>query len=90
MKKKIYVFSNGGNDLGMLAVAVAEDGKQLAGHICSNESFIEHDLGVTSKWHHESYDKHYGKGNWELVYLKPGDDLPECLKEKNKETTPNL
>ena len=72
--KKIYCFNNGGSYGWMAAVAIAEDGNVLAGHICSNESYMRHDLGIGSNWKHENYDKHYGVGNWELEWVSNLDD----------------
>lgn len=68
-KKKIYCFNNGGSPGWYKALAVAEDGTVLAGHICSHESFMRHDLGMDSTWKHENYNKHYGEGNWELEWV---------------------
>lgn len=68
-KKKIYCFNNGGSRDWYEAVAIAEDGTVLAGHICSHESFMRHDLGIDSTWKHESYNAHYGEGNWELEWI---------------------
>lgn len=67
--EKIYCFNNGGS-VGLLsAIAIAEDGHVLAGHCCSSEYFMQHDLGITSTWKHDGYDKHYGAGNWELEWI---------------------
>ncbi len=68
---KIFVFSNGPTSMGStyLGVAMAEDGKVLATHCCSNPIYMEHDLGITSIWNHDKYDAHYGAGNWELEWV---------------------
>lgn len=68
-KKKIYCFNNGGPSDWLQAVAIAEDGTCIAGHICSAESFMPHDLGITSDWKHDDYNEHYGEGNWELEWV---------------------
>lgn len=39
-------------------LAVCECGDGLAGHISSNTYFAKHDIGVTSEWKHEHYQKH--------------------------------
>lgn len=70
-KTTIFVFINGpfgGNDLSI--AAVCEDGHWLAGHICSAEGFIRHDMGFTSKWKHDDYNSHCGEGGWELEYVR--------------------
>lgn len=68
VKPKIFAFSNvvGGGE--GLAVALAEDGTALASHWCSDEFYVEHDLGVTSDWKHEKYREHYPDG-FEVVYV---------------------
>ena len=66
---KIYAFNNGGSRGWMSAVAIADDGRGVAGHICSDEYFMPHDLGVTSDWKHENYDKYFGAGNWEIEWV---------------------
>jgi hypothetical protein len=36
---------------------------------------MKHDMGFTSDWKHEDYDKHCGKSNWELVWINdPAND----------------
>ena len=70
MKKKIFCFNNGGV-YGMLhAVAMCEDGHPLAEHACSHEYYMPHDLGITSDWKHDRYNKHCGEGNWELEWVQ--------------------
>lgn len=61
---KIYGFNNGGNEGWMSAEAIAQDGTHLAGHICSNESFMRHDLGMDgeSERKHDKYKAHYPDG----------------------------
>lgn len=68
-KHKIYCFNNGGSPGWMNAVAIADDGNCLAQHICSSEGFMAHDLGITSNWKHDNYNKHFGQGNWELEWV---------------------
>ncbi len=67
--KKIFCFNNGGSDAWYEAMAMAEDGTCIATHTCSHESFMEHDLGITSDWKHNLYNQHYGEGNWELEWV---------------------
>lgn len=73
-KKKIYYFNNGGRPGWYQAVAIAEDGTDLAGHICSSESFMHNDMGATSNWKHEKYNEYYGVDGWELEWV-PGDKI---------------
>ena len=56
------------------AFALAEDGTWLGGHLCSNPSWIRHDMGFDSDWHHEDYNKHYPEGYiLEFIDLKDLD-----------------
>ncbi len=52
----------------VMGYAMAEDGEGLGSHLSSNSSFSKHDMGLTSDWKHEAYDKHYPDG-FELVWL---------------------
>ena len=52
------------------AFALAEDGTGLGGHLCSDPSWVSHDMGISSDWHHTDYDEHYPNG-YTLVFLKP-------------------
>lgn len=66
----IYCFNNGGSRGFMSAVALGEDGRCVAGHICSHEGYMRHDLGMDgSTWKHEQYDKAYGEGAWKLEWV---------------------
>lgn len=61
----IYGFNNGGSPGWLQAVAIAQDGTVLAGHVCSDEGYIPHDLGClngTSPGKHETYREHYSDG----------------------------
>jgi hypothetical protein len=42
----IYAFPNTNEPGWISAVALAEDGEYLGGHVCSHEDYILHDLGV--------------------------------------------
>lgn len=70
---KIFVFCNSCSPGWHSAIALAEDGTALAGHICSAHGWIPHDMGLTSDWKHEVYKKHYPEG-WGLVLVEPVDD----------------
>jgi hypothetical protein len=70
-KHKIYCFNNGGSPGWYDALAIADDGHVLAGHICSHEGYMRHDLGMDgSTWKHEHYNKHFGENNWELEWIE--------------------
>jgi hypothetical protein len=62
----IIGFNNGGSSGWLSAVAIAEDGKILGGHICSHEGYMRHDLGIIegsrNDRHIDSYQKHYPDG----------------------------
>lgn len=68
-KHTIYIFNNGGSPGWYHAVALADDGHSLTSHICSGEGFMSHDMGITSNWKHEVYNKHFGEGNWTLEWV---------------------
>lgn len=70
IRHKIYCFNNGGPPEWLQACAIADDGHCLAGHICSHEGYMRHDLGMDgSTWKHELYNDHFGAGNWELEWV---------------------
>ena len=61
----IYGFNNGGSPGFYSAVLIAEDGTGLGGHICSDEGYMWHDLGIlegTRAARHEGFRKHYPDG----------------------------
>ena len=62
----IYGFNNGGSRGWYSAVAIAEDGRVLGGHVCSDDYFIPYDLGVFEgarpDRHENEYQKHYPDG----------------------------
>lgn len=62
----IYGFNNGGSAGWLQAVAIAQDGTPLGGHVCSSEGYMRHDLGVLEGTrpdrHEQSYQKHYPDG----------------------------
>jgi hypothetical protein len=72
---QIYCFNNGGSAGWYIAAAVADDGHCLATHACSHPVYMRHDLGMDgSTWKHETYNKHFGAGNWELVWVDSPED----------------
>lgn len=61
----IYGFNNGGGPYFLSAQLLAEDGTGLGGHACSDEGYMEADLGVlegTRPDRHETFRKHYPDG----------------------------
>jgi len=61
----IYGFNNGGKPGWYDGVLLAEDGECLGGHICSNEGYMRHDLGIlegSRPDRHERFKKHYPDG----------------------------
>ena len=62
----IMGFCNGGGAGFYDAIALAEDGTYLGGHICSHEGYMRGDLGIakgTRRDRHEAdYKKHYPNG----------------------------
>lgn len=74
-KIKIYGFNNGGEPNYYIAGAISEDGNIIASHMCSCESFMADDLGMSkdSKRKHDIYDKRFGEGNWETEFVSSRD-----------------
>lgn len=75
MTSKIYVVVTGewpspgpGFTPDYAGCALAEDGNVLSSHISSSESWLQHDLGVTSERRHDIYREHYPDG-FEVVYV---------------------
>jgi hypothetical protein len=61
----IYGFNNGGEPDWLRGVLLAEDGTALGGHICSDEGYMPHDLGILAgsrSDRHETFQKHYPDG----------------------------
>lgn len=58
----IYGLVNDGSPGMYSVIALAEDGKCLSGHCCSDPGFGPHDIGATSDWHQEHYWAHYPNG----------------------------
>ena len=72
----IYGFNNGGAPGWFSAVSIAQDGHVLGGHCCSNEGYMEHDLGIIEgsrpDRHEESYRKHYPDG-YRMEFVRTAD-----------------
>jgi hypothetical protein len=62
----IYGFNNGGSRNWLQAIAIAEDGAFLGAHICSDEGYMPHDLGILEgsrpDRHEAEYRRHYPHG----------------------------
>lgn len=61
----IYGFNNGGEPGWYHGVLMAEDGTCLGGHVCSDEGYMPHDLGIltgTRADRHETFLAHYPDG----------------------------
>lgn len=73
-KPKIYCTVNGGREEWWNAIAIAEDGTPLAGHICSAIAWAKHDLGVDNDvmGKHKLYKAHYPDG-YEMVWVHPDE-----------------
>ena len=75
-KTKIYLTcfpATGWGKDDVIGYALAEDGTGLASHLSSNEGFSKHDMGLTSDWKHEHYQKVYPNG-FELVWVDDADN----------------
>lgn len=72
IKPKIFAFSNTVNGGDGEALAMAEDGTVLGWHLCSSEAWVSHDLGVTTRFHHDEYKAHYPNG-FEMEFIEAAD-----------------
>lgn len=87
----IYGFNNGGSRYFLDAVLLAEDGVCLGGHVCSDEGYMRHDLGIlegSRPDRHEVFRKHY-PGGYKMDFVSRDDvsmhkGLNEAFK-KNQE-----
>ena len=60
---RIYVLCNSCSEDWHEAMALAEDGTYLAGHVCSSHGFIPHDMGIDPNgWKRDIYAQHYPDG----------------------------
>lgn len=76
VKPKIYLLCepyDWGEHHDVIGMALAQDGTGLCSHLSSNIERSKHDMGLTSNWHHDSYDKHYPDG-YELVWVDNPDN----------------
>lgn len=81
MNKIFITYQDGGVRSGdVIGYALAEDGDNLASHLCSGQHHVRHDMGITSDWKHETYNKKYPEG-YELVWV---GEVFDAIKE-NKE-----
>jgi len=69
MSEKIIVYAIEGAGIGgdWLGCAFIEGKGCLCSHSCSSEGWVLHDMGITSDWKHNVYDKHCPDG-WEIDY----------------------
>ena len=61
----IYGFNNGGSSGWWEGRLLTEDGTTLGSHLCSDEAYMPHDLGVlhgSRPDRHETFQKHYPDG----------------------------
>jgi hypothetical protein len=61
----IYGFNNGGSPGWYSAQLLAEDGAGLGGHICSDEGYMPHDLGIVKGYRpnrHIGFQEYYPDG----------------------------
>lgn len=80
-KPDIFCYLPGGQHWkpDVVVCALSEDGRLLAVHVSSSESFAKIDIGVTNPQspHHAQYREHYPDG-YELVWVEgPIEDHPQ-------------
>lgn len=74
---KIFVFCNNAGCTNQgdwhSMVGIAEDGAELAGHICSQHGWATHDMGIAENgWKRDVYAKHYPNG-FEVLWVEDPD-----------------
>lgn len=92
---RIYGFNNGGRPGWFNGVIIAEDGAALGSHVCSNEGYMYHDLGIlegTRPDRHETFQAHYPNG-YRMEFIKYDDvsehvGLQAAFKRSNDTPTP--
>jgi hypothetical protein len=73
----IYGFNNGGSPGWLSGQLLAEDGTWLGGHICSDEGYMPHDLGIlegSRRDRHETFREHYPDG-YRMEFISENDVL---------------
>ena len=70
----ILLSAQGWGEHDVIGYALAEDGTGLASHLSGNKDFSKHDMGLTSKWKHESYEA-LSRG-FELEWVDDPDNHP--------------
>lgn len=68
----IYGFNNGGSPGWYSGQLLAEDGAGLGGHVCSNEGYMQNDLGIlegSRPDRHETFKNHYPDG-YRMVFVR--------------------
>ena len=71
----IYGFNNGGSPGLYKGTLLSEDGHWLGGHLCSDEGYMEHDLGIlegTRPDRHETFREHY-PGGYRMEFISYHD-----------------
>jgi hypothetical protein len=91
MTPRIYIFPNQHFGGDVLCYAIAEDGKLLASHVCSNESFAKLDLSDSHPSRRDAYVSHYPNGY--VLEFVPEANLNEhvglrAAVSRNKEKRP--
>jgi hypothetical protein len=75
MKAIIYCFIDGKRSNNLLVSAFYIKDKKIlkiAGHISNNVIYAKHDIGITSNWKHEIYEKLFPNG-YELQWINDCD-----------------
>ena len=92
----IYGFNNGGYPGWYSGVLLAEDGTGMGGHVCSDEGYMRHDLGILEGARpdrHETFREHYPNG-YRMDFVPSGEvrthpGLEAAYQRNQAKTTPN-
>ena len=75
----IFGFNNGGRPGWYSAQLIAEDGTGMGGHLCSDEGYMLHDLGIlegSRPDRHKSFQEHYPDG-YRMAFI-PASEVEAC------------
>lgn len=84
---KIYCFISDLYDDGVAVVSVSDTCKIMSNHFSSGISWAKHDIGITSDWKHDIYQKEFPNG-YELEWVDDVDshvDLMKIIKTMSNE-----
>lgn len=82
--KTVHVFAVPTNSGEYFGYAVCAGHGIVASHLSSSLGWVEHDMGISSDWKHDAYDRILGKDIWEINYHGEAsrDDVLKFMEEQ--------